>query len=140
MHTNNLSLLLALGVVSPVVWGRFIPRDSYMDDVDTDTDDRRSANTFASRGYFSSGVGVTNSTKTSNGSVSRDEIIDYHSLQSLAASAIETSKSLADTYSTAGNSTCTSDNIRVRKEWWVATAHSPTPIAFRGYQRVRTVS
>ncbi|KAJ0122646.1 hypothetical protein J7T55_003161 [Diaporthe amygdali] len=117
MHTKNLSLLLALGVVSPTVWGKFIPRDSYMDDVDTDTDDRRSANTFASRGYFSSGVGVTNSTKTSNGSVSSDEIIDYHSLQSLAASAVETSKLLADTYSTAGNSTCTSDNIRVRKEW-----------------------
>lgn len=49
----------------------------------------------------------------SNGS----EVADYATIQALSRSALSTSKSLADEYYAAGKTNCSSDNLRVRREW-----------------------
>ncbi|KAL1873568.1 hypothetical protein Daus18300_003935 [Diaporthe australafricana] len=121
MHTKSLVFLPVLGVVFSTVAGKYIPRDSITlsspgSNSAVKAVNKKSSTKFASRD-FSTAASSTKTARTRAGSVTGDEEFDYQSLQSLAASALETSKTLADAYTAAGNSTCTSENVRVRKEW-----------------------
>lgn len=121
MHTKSLMFLPVLGVVLHTVSGKYIPRESTTlsrsdGDSAVNAVDKKIGAKFAPRDV-STAASSTKTTRTLASAVTGDEEFDYQSLQSLADSALEKSKTLADAYTAAGKSNCTSENVRVRKEW-----------------------